>query len=93
MAKYILLLFLVVLIESVYCGKLVQCGKSKLKKITGIFLHFLDEFVIFQVEFVGISVVFIILVSVNVAMKHLMKNKHTIAVFQRIQHVQRMVEM
>ena len=53
-------------------------------------MHFLDEFVIFQVEFVGISVVFIILVSVNVAMKHLTQTKHTIVVFQRIQHVQRM---
>ena len=58
MAKYILLVLLVLLIESVNCGRLAKCVyKGKTSKIAGILLHFLDgEFVIFQVIFVGISV-------------------------------------
>ena len=93
MAKYILLVLIVVLVQSANCGRLAKCEeKGKLKKIAGIFLHFLDEVVIFQAIFVEISVS-IIMVNVNVAMKHLRENKIPIVAFQRIQHVQRMVEM
>ena len=58
MAKYILLVLIVVLVQSANCGRLAKCEeKGKLKKIAGIFFHFLDgEFVTFQVEFAGISV-------------------------------------
>ena len=86
-------MLIVVLVQSVDCGRLAQCDSKGKMKNSGIFLHFLDEFVIFQVEFVGISVVFIILVSVNVAMKHLTENKIPIVVFQRIQRAQRIGQM
>ena len=65
-------------------------GKVNQKRLLGIFLHFFDEFVTFQVKFAGIGVQDM-MVSVNVAMKHLTSTKIPIVVFQRIQHVQRKV--
>ena len=95
MAKYILFVFLVILIERVNCGRLAKCrNKGKMKKIGGIFLHFLDEFVIFQVQSAGISVLGNILINiVNVAMKHLVTATNIIVAFQRIQHVQGKAQM